>query len=102
MSDQIARKRYSVFGISCLAFLLFLSLRLSAIAQSADEGAIRKLASTLASAETDDERNALLVAKKDLVTKEIVRFLHAEGVQLYHQGSYTRALGSFRLALEIA
>lgn len=100
ISDQIRMRR--LLPIALLTVLFFLNIPLIASAQSANEVAIRKLASALLSAGTDDERSALLASEKDLVTRELVRALAADGRHHYRQGAHGRALDSFAIALMIA
>lgn len=60
------------------------------------------LATSLAEAKTDAERNALLEANKDLATTDLVRALLLRGGHLYLQGKHPEALTVYMFAGEIA
>ncbi len=60
------------------------------------------LANALASLKTDDERSALLITEKELVTERLVKAFIRQGASLRSQGKYPEALARFRLAQNIA
>src|ERR1041384_4156587 len=69
---------------------------------AADDVGLPTLVQELALLKTDDERSALLKAKKELVTERLVQDLIRVGNSLKLQGNYSEALGRFRLAQKIA
>ena len=69
---------------------------------AADDVGLPALVQELALLKTDDERSALLKAKKELVTERLVQDLIRVGNSLKLQGNYSEALGRFRLAQKIA
>jgi CHAT domain-containing protein/TolA-binding protein len=64
--------------------------------------AVNDLAGALVKAGNEAERAALLAEDKELVTAGLARALLIQGLPLFHQGSFKRALEIFRLAHEIA
>ena len=60
------------------------------------------LATALALLKTDDERSALLIAEKELVTERLVHEINRQGNSLRVRGNYPEALARFRLAQKIA
>jgi CHAT domain-containing protein/Tfp pilus assembly protein PilF len=61
-----------------------------------------ELAASLVAAGSEDERRALLVSEKELVTVELQKALVRHGQRLSNQGGYGQALIIYRLALQIA
>src|SRR5688572_33160658 len=89
--------------VCSLIFIVHLSAapNFPAQPQSAEKAEIRnlkELVSALASAKTAEERQALLDAKSDLVTAELVQALSAKGRGLNSQGRYKEALDIFGMA----
>src|ERR1043165_2648793 len=90
-----------------LVCLLFSSVRAQDQSRTqptaaADDVGLPALVQELALLKTDDERSALLKAKKELVTERLVQDLIRVGNSLKLQGNYSEALGRFRLAQKIA
>jgi CHAT domain-containing protein/Tfp pilus assembly protein PilF len=63
---------------------------------------IKAFAVKLAEARTEDERAALLVNEKEIVTEELVRALLQQGQRVENQGNYDAALSTYDLAHRIA
>lgn len=61
-----------------------------------------ELASALAKANTEEERQTFLAKDKDLVTQELQKALVAQGDRLFRLGSYPQALVIYRQALTVA
>lgn len=67
-----------------------------------DETAVGRLVAALVEAKTDEERWALLVEEKELVTLDLQRALAKRGRQFYEASDYPRALTILRLAESVA
>jgi hypothetical protein len=61
-----------------------------------------ELAAAISAARTDDEREVLLAADKELITVELRKALISRGIQFFTRGSYTQALAIFTMTLTLA
>jgi CHAT domain-containing protein/Tfp pilus assembly protein PilF len=61
-----------------------------------------ELTMALAAAKSDEERNSLFEANKELQTLELERVMIAQAIRLMNQGSYPQAMGLFQLGLSLA
>lgn len=65
-------------------------------------GGVEELAQALLKAKTDEERRALLAAKKELVTARLRTTVFAEGNVFLAEGKYAQAGDAYRIAQHIA
>ena len=109
------RVRLLVFTLSCLTALGLTHARTSAQADAtaqAANAAARALESqasaredlmrVLLAAGSDEERRALLLSKKDLVTVELRQALMKQGNAYLPQGNYALAMANYAVALAVA
>src|SRR6185436_19209337 len=71
-------------------------------AQEKQSSPVEDLTTALIAAKTDEERAALLAAKKELVTAELPKALLAQGDRQRSQGNYSKALTIYALAQSIS
>ena len=67
-----------------------------------EQSTVENFVAALESAKTDAEREALLAARKELMTREAAQALMARGERLRVQGEYVGALNLHKSALDIA
>jgi len=85
----------------CLIFIVFIALPVCA-AEQQEQSPEEKLASTIATANTDPERTKLLEENKSLIKPELNRALVKEGEALRLRGKYDQAFAVFDIAVRIA
>lgn len=75
---------------------------LPAAVSAGERSTVENFVAALESAKTDAEREALLAARKELMTREAAQTLIARGERLRVQGEYVGALNLHKSALDIA
>jgi CHAT domain-containing protein/Tfp pilus assembly protein PilF len=90
---------FPIIGIILFSFLLcFVEVR----SQEMRANQSKELAQALINAKTDQERKALLVEKRSLLTKELFDELSARAKELYVNGNNLQALSVSKLIMELA
>src|SRR2546423_1090922 len=67
-----------------------------------DQAVTEKLVIALVAAKTEEERETLLTANKELITAELEQALLKEGSNYFNEGNYAQALTIYYLAQNIA
>lgn len=89
---------------SCISSLIFAPKTVRSLAQSVDKAVAQEeeLAARLVAAKSDEERHALLVAEKELVSVELRKALIGQSKALRTNGNYPQALALLELAQRVS
>ncbi|MCM3900151.1 MAG: CHAT domain-containing protein [Pyrinomonadaceae bacterium] len=102
---SIAHHRSLVIVLSVfVSSLVFAQGNFRSLAQSGDKTASQEeeLAARLVAAKSDEERQAMLVAEKELVSVELRKALIGQGKVLRTKGTYPQALAVFELTQRVS